>query len=139
MNGTEKVKKIYRKKYIKYKKRFTIIMAITNKRVIHYTIITNSANAKDFKNFILDTNKKYNLKNKYILMDNARIHHAKINKYVINNLKSNTIYNVLYYPEYNQTLRQSNATPVKRYASQTLRQFNRTCFFKIEAIIKKKI
>jgi len=96
-----KGKKIYTKKYIKYKKRFTIIMVIDNKRVIHYKIIKDSANADDFKKFITEINKKYNLKNKYLLLDNARIHHAKIVKSLINEIKSTLLFNVPYCPEYN--------------------------------------
>jgi len=96
-----KGKKIYTKKYVKYKKRFTIIMAINNNKVIHYKIINNSANSKDFKIFLLETNKKYVLKNHNLLMDNARIHHAKIIKSLINDMKCTALFNVPYCPEYN--------------------------------------
>lgn len=96
-----KGKKIYTKKYIRYKKRFTIIMAINNNKVVHYKIIENSANSEDFKNFLLEMNKKYNLKNQNLLMDNARIHHAKIIKLLISEMNSIPLFNVPYCPEYN--------------------------------------
>ena len=96
-----KGKQLYTKQYVKQRKRYTVIMALNNKKIIHYKLIIGSANAIDFQNFILETNKKYNLKNHYLLMDNARIHHAKINKSIIQKLQSYILFNVPYCPEYN--------------------------------------
>lgn len=38
---------------------------------------------------------------KYLLMDNARIHHSKIVKTYLETTNLKTIYNVAYCPEYN--------------------------------------
>ena len=71
-------------------------MAINNNKVIHYKIVENSANSMDFKNFLLEINAKYVLKNHNLLKDNARIHHAKIIKSIINEMKSTSLFNVSY-------------------------------------------
>ena len=43
----------------------------------------------------------YRLKNKYLLLDNARIHHAKIVKQEINGTTNQFLFNVPYMPEFN--------------------------------------
>ena len=85
------------------KMRYTLISIISCHKVIHRKIIKGSANAKIFTEFIKESLKKIP-KNKtfHIILDNARIHHAKIFKdYIkqISNIK--TIYNVPYSPESN--------------------------------------
>jgi transposase len=80
--------------------RYTVITAISKDRIIHYDIIKNSANAVNFKNFIEKlVNKGVN--NKYLLVDNARIHHAKIVKDYMNTTSNTFVYNVPYSPEFN--------------------------------------
>ena len=82
------------------KKRYTVICGISNNRIIHYDIIKNSANAMDFKNFIINViNKSPDIK--YLLVDNARIHHSKIVKDYINTTEKELLFNVPYTPEYN--------------------------------------
>ena len=85
------------------KKRYTLISAITTKRIFHNKILDKSANAISFLDFIkelimkLKPNEKY-----YLLIDNARIHHAKILKEYIKDISNiEMIYNVAYSPEYN--------------------------------------
>ena len=60
------------------RKRYTAICAISNKKVISVKIIKNSSNAIIFLDFI-KTNLK-DINNKYLLLDNARIHHSIIVK-----------------------------------------------------------
>ena len=55
------------------KSRYTIITAISKDKIIHYDIIKNSANALNFKSF-LETLETKGIHNKYLLLDNARIH-----------------------------------------------------------------
>ncbi len=96
-----KGKRLYKKHFIKRRHRYTIILGISNSKVLHYKIINGSANAIDFKNFIIYMNNKYPINNKFLLMDNAIIHHSKIVKQLFNDNNFNLLYNVPYMPEYN--------------------------------------
>ena len=77
----------------------SLICSITNKKILHYEIHNTSVNKNVFINYVKKVNKKSN--RKYILLDNARIHHSNdLKKYMIN--KSNKLlYNVPYNPETN--------------------------------------
>lgn len=82
-------------------KRYTIICAISNKKIIHYQVIPKSANGELFLSFIQTLISKLD-GNKYLLMDNARIHHySKVKEVINNNRNIKLIYNVPYSPEYN--------------------------------------
>ena len=82
------------------KKRYTVICGMSNNKIIHYDIIKDSANAIDFKNFIMNViNKSPNIK--YLLVDNARIHHSHIVLDYINTTNKELLFNVPYTPEYN--------------------------------------
>jgi transposase len=79
-------------------KRLTMICAITNKKILHYKILNNSAKSDTFLQFIKDIP---NIKDKYLFLDNACIHHSKIvSKYVKDN-NINLLFNVPYSPEFN--------------------------------------
>ena len=99
---SEKGNKIVFEKRI-LKNRHTMISEINNKKVIHNVMIKGSANAIIFLNFIKNIISKIDLSDKvYLLMDNARIHHYKKLKEMINeNPKVEIIYNVPYMPEFN--------------------------------------
>ena len=77
----------------------SLICSITNKKILHYEIHNTSVNKNVFINYVKKINKKSN--RKYILLDNARVHHSNdLKKYMIN--KSNKLlYNVPYNPETN--------------------------------------
>ena len=81
------------------RKRYTVICAVSNKTIIGYKIVRGSANAVIFLDFIKNILK--NVKNKYILLDNARIHHTKIVKEYMNTITNKLLFNVPYYPEFN--------------------------------------
>lgn len=92
-----KGKKIYKNMYGKRKKSISLLMAISNNKVIGYSIHSKTINAVSFTDFIKSIdNDKYTY-----LMDNARIHHAKIFKETMKTRKSKIIYNVPYNPETN--------------------------------------
>ncbi len=82
------------------KKRYTIITAISNDKIIHYDIIKNSANAIDFKNFLINLVNK-GINDKYLLVDNVRIHHSTIVKDYIKTTSNKLLFNAPYSPEFN--------------------------------------
>lgn len=81
-------------------KRYTIICAISNFKIIYYKIIKGSSNAINFKDFLENVLIKTG-DNVNILLDNARIHHSKIVKNYIETKKSQLLFNVAYSPELN--------------------------------------
>lgn len=83
--------------------RYTVLCAIDINKVVHIKIIKNSSNAQIFLDFIKElVNKLPTNQQSYILLDNARIHHALIFKdYIKTYPLINLIYNVPYSPEYN--------------------------------------
>ena len=83
-----------------YKKRYTVICAISNKKVIHYEIIKNSAKKEHFKQFMENLVRK-NINGKKILLDNACIHHSKLVANYMDTTDNEFIFNVPYTPEYN--------------------------------------
>ena len=89
--------KIYKNIYNKVRKGVSLLMAINKGKVIGYIVSEQSINAVIFTDFI----KQINQDNYIYLMDNARIHHAKIFKEYMSTQKSKTIYNVPYNPETN--------------------------------------
>lgn len=87
----------------KQRVRYTVIAAVSTKKVLHIKIIKNSANRDTFLDFIneliakLEQNKQYS-----IILDNARIHHALIFKnFMLQKPNLKLVYNVPYSPEYN--------------------------------------
>lgn len=93
--------------------KLTVIAAYTINKLIGLKIVHGSVNACIFKNFLEDTieDKKY-----YLLLDNARIHHAKIIKKYMKNKTNKLLFNVAYNPETN---------PIEQ------------CFSKVKNIIRK--
>jgi transposase len=83
--------------------RYSLILAINCKKIIHKKIIKGSANGEIFLKFIKDLVKKLQNKNKkYILLDNAKIHHyKKIKDFINTKPKIKLIYNIPYTPETN--------------------------------------
>ena len=79
-------------------KRLTMICAISNKKILHYKILPNSADSHAFLDFLKGIP---NIKNKYLFLDNAVIHHSKIVTEFVTNNKINLLFNVPYSPEFN--------------------------------------
>ncbi len=93
--GTRCIRKI--KKVVR--KRVSLILAISRKKVIGYKIVEKSVNGEIFKDFISDiTSKKSNYN---LLLDNARIHHYKKLKESITKTNNKLIYNIPYHPQSN--------------------------------------
>ena len=89
--GERCIKKISNKRI-----RFSMVMAISRKRMIGFKIVEGSFNRILFNEF-MDTIVKPNT-NYMFLMDNAKIHRNKIMK---KEIKDKIIYNVPYCPQYN--------------------------------------
>lgn len=87
--------------HIKKLYRYTIICAISNKKILNMKIVKNSADKYIFNEFITDTINKNNLKGYHLLMDNAAIHHSRIVKETITKSNNYPLYNVAYTPELN--------------------------------------
>lgn len=83
--------------------RYSLILAISNKKVIHRQIIKGSSNGEIFLKFIKDLIKKIHTENNnYIILDNARIHHyKKLKEYIKSKPNIRLIYNIPYTPETN--------------------------------------
>ncbi len=79
-------------------KRLTLICAISKNKILAYKIINNSATKDIFLEFIKHI---HNIKNKYLFLDNARIHHSKIVSEYVKHKNINLLFNVPYSPEYN--------------------------------------
>jgi len=78
---------------------FSLLCAISKEKMIHHKLIKGSVNAQIYKKFIQTINQK--TRRKYLLMDNCRIHHAKIFKEYMNNKSNKLLYNVPYSPQTN--------------------------------------
>jgi len=87
--------------FMKYQRvRYTVISAISNKKIILNKIIKGAANGQIFLDFIIELLQLIG-PNKSILLDNARIHHSLLLKAYMENKCNKIIYNVPYLPEYN--------------------------------------
>lgn len=80
--------------------RYTVISAISNKKIIHIKIIKNSANRIIFLDFLKELINK-NINNKYLFMDNARIHKAQIIREFEKKISNKYLYNIPYNSEFN--------------------------------------
>jgi len=85
---------------VKQRKRFSIISAISIKKIIHTTIVKGSINAEIYTDFIKEVVNRINSKN-VLFMDNARIHHSKIFTAYSGTIRNKILYNVPYCSELN--------------------------------------
>jgi transposase len=85
------------------RKRYTVVAAISNNKIVNLHTIKGASNAETFKTFLMETIKKLdNTKQYKFILDNARIHHSKIVKeYITNEQRIKLIFNIPYTPETN--------------------------------------
>ena len=81
------------------KERYTLLAAISNTKIVNFKIIKESVNAPIYLDFIKTNNE--NFKNKILIQDNARIHHALIVKNYASSENIKLKYNPAYTPEFN--------------------------------------
>ena len=81
------------------RKRYTLVLAINKTKVIGYKLVENGMNGEQYKNFVTE---QLLIKNKAtLLMDNARIHHYKKLKEIMEEKNRKIIYNIPYCPQFN--------------------------------------
>lgn len=81
-------------------KKYSLVVAITNKKCIGYKLYDEgSVNADRFNEFIKDICD--NVKNKLIVLDNGQIHKKESTKNIIINSGNHLIYTVPYHPRLN--------------------------------------
>lgn len=82
-------------------KRYTILMAVNNKKILNYTVCEQGIKTDGFIKFMDELKGKNQNKNSYYLMDNAVVHKTKkFNEYVLKN-NLNIVYNAPYHSESN--------------------------------------
>lgn len=80
--------------------KFSVIMAISNKKIIDFEIHRSNINGTIFHSFL--NNKICNIyKNKYILMDNVRFHKCKFITDLITNSNNKCLFIPPYSPQFN--------------------------------------
>lgn len=127
------------------RKRKTLLLAISRKKIIKFKIVNGSINGEIYKTFIQDINRKHT--DSVLLMDNARIHHyKKLKKYMETKKENNNriVYNIPYNPKTNPIeylfnslkykLNQMNITEenLTKSIQSTLKQLNKNgfdCYF----------
>ncbi len=77
MKGT----KIKIMKHKKSRERYSLLMAISNKKIESYKIIKGSVDSIRYLDFYNENTQLF--KTKQVYQDNARIHHAKIVKIIV--------------------------------------------------------
>jgi transposase len=82
---------------IKYKK-FSLIMTVSNSRVINYKLYEKSVNGTKFFDYITSFQVPDNV---HVILDNCSVHKTNIFKEYVNQTKLNVLYNVPYSPETN--------------------------------------
>lgn len=78
-------------------KRFTLITAISNSRLVHQTIFEGSCNATKFAEFIKDIS----CKQRYFFLDNVSFHKTKTLMQLYKNIDKESIFISPYSPEWN--------------------------------------
>ena len=82
-------------------KRYSILMASSNKKIINYTIVEKGIKTNNFNNFMLKLNRMDKEKNNVYFLDNARVHKTKSFNKIKEDYKLNIIYNAPYQSKYN--------------------------------------
>ena len=82
-------------------KRYSILMASSNKKIINYTIVEKGIKTNNFNNFMLKLIRMDKEKNNVYFLDNARVHKTKSFNKIKEDYKLNIIYNAPYQSKYN--------------------------------------
>lgn len=108
-------------------KRYTILMASNNKKILHYTMCEQGIKTDDFIKFMKELKDKNENKDSYYLLDNMITHKTKkFTTYALEN-KLKMVYNAPYHSEIN---------PIENIFSMFRNKLNRTENHNIECIQK---
>ena len=136
--GTRVIKKTNKYPY----KRFNLLCAISYNKIVGWTLYEYIKGGLT-KEHIVDFYNQY-IKDKYknhlIIMDNARIHKAKIIRAVIEDSKNNLLYTVPYHPETNaiEEFFSQLKHYIKKKSPQTYQEIHKTISNIIKSNIKSK-
>lgn len=108
-------------------KRFSLIMAVSNKKIIDFHIVNQAASSKDYLKFMMKLKRKDKENNKSYLMDNCQIHKSKELRKYYKDEKMHVLYNVPYHSETN---------PIENVFSCLKNQIHRSVNDSYENIIK---
>jgi len=137
-SGTRVIKRTTKYPY----KRFNLLCAISYNKVIGWTLYEYVKGGLT-KEHIIDFYNQY-IKDKYknhlIIMDNARIHKAKIIREVIEQSKNELLYSVTYHPETNAIEEFFNQLKhyIKKQSPQTYQEIHKTISNIIDRNIQPK-
>lgn len=113
---------------IHYKKtnpiKYSVLMGISNKRIINYKIYSSNINTDLFYEYMVDLNNRFN--DHYFLMDNVSFHKSKRIKNIFNNSTNSLLFIPPYSPQFN---------PIEEAFSQLKRNIS----YISKCNIKKKI
>lgn len=82
-------------------KRYSVLMASSNKKIINYTIVEKGIKTNDFNKFMLKLNRMDKQNKNIYFLDNARVHITKSFNKIKKDYKLNVIYNAPYQSKYN--------------------------------------
>lgn len=82
-------------------KRYSVLMASSNKKIINYTIVEKGIKTDNFNKFMLKLNKMDKENKNVYFLDNARVHKTKSFNKIKEDYKLNIIYNAPYQSKYN--------------------------------------
>jgi len=119
------------KKIIKHKhsrEHYSCLTAISNNEIVAFQIINGSFNAELYKDFLYQNLDKF--KNKVLVQDNARIHHAKIVKSFIEQNQIQFKFLPAYSPEFN---------PIEMMFNQLKQLLKNKSFLNIKQDIKDSL
>ena len=113
--------------------KYSIIVAINNKKVINYDICTKNINTEKYFTFMKKLNELYT--NKYFLMDNASFHKSKKIIELFANSTNKILYIPPYSPQYNPI--ELVFSQIKHYISSSIKKKNISLIKKSFKIVKK--
>jgi transposase len=122
-------------------KRYSILMASSNKKIINYTIVEKGIKTNNFNNFMLKLNRMDKEKNNIYFLDNARIHKTKSFNKIKEDYKLNIVYNAPYQSKYNpiEYVFSSLRKQIQKYSNKSYNELIKIINNFIKNIEEKKL
>jgi transposase len=106
--------------------KFSLAMDISRNKVVGYTLRKGAFNGATFNSFMMGKIKRNNKENKKYILDNAKIHHAKL---LSKEVKEKCIYNIPYY---------SKSNPIEMYFN-SLKKYLNTIYIKSMSSLRRHL